>query len=346
MVLTKSGNILVEELNGVSRYALNHVQIYKIRVGGPLHYFTNVFLIKDKEVTLVDTGFYSKRAISDLEQGLLTINEKFGEKIRFEDIENIFITHGHGDHFGMLAYEKLKEKKVYIHPLDTAILEDYQVMDDSWKRHLTDLAMEGGCKVDMQRGSFTHPFDVGPNDYYIIKVSDKQKIINSYTVHHTPGHSLGHICLQIGEVLFLGDHVLSDTTPHQTPKTSWQGAGLRAYLDSLEKVAGVGIEIGFGAHEEVINVLSRRIEEIKEFHAKRLDELIALCCEAKNLYQLTYDYYRLHPEYIDADSIDKLNDTNKAMAMEEILAHVEYLLEDNRIFKTATNNEIVEYRSA
>ena len=79
----------------------------------------------------------------------------------------------------------------------------------------------------------------------------------------------------------------------------------------------------------------KELKEIKEFHAKRLDELIELCCEAKNLYQLTCDYYRLHPECIDADSIDKLVDRNKAMAMEEILAHVEYLLEDNRIFKTA-----------
>lgn len=54
------------------------------------------------------------------------------------------------------------------------------------------------------------------------------------TVVHTPGHSSDHLCFRVGNVLFSGDHIIGGS--------SVMVEDMGNYLDSLEKVRGVGIE--------------------------------------------------------------------------------------------------------
>jgi len=139
--------------------------------------------------------------------------------------------------------------------------------------------------------------------------------------------------------------MLSITTPHQTPKSSWQGAGLRTYLGSLKKVAGLEVKVGLAAHEDTIYSVKGRAEEIETFHHQRLGELMELCLDEKNLYQLTTEYYRHHPDLIQASSIEELAVDEKILALEEIKAHVEYLLEEERMTVASIEDGIVKYRS-
>ncbi|RLC96413.1 MAG: hypothetical protein DRI40_03190, partial [Chloroflexi bacterium] len=74
-------------------------------------------------------------------------------------------------------------------------------------------------------------------------------------------------------------------------------------------------------------------------------ELIDLCKEEKTLYQLTSDYYRRHPELIQASGVEGLAVDETFLALEEIKAHVEYLLERGMVEVASMDGWAPKYRS-
>ncbi|MDD5093530.1 MAG: MBL fold metallo-hydrolase [Dehalococcoidia bacterium] len=332
---------------GIVQYALNDIRIYRIKVESIPKFFTNVYLILDEEVSLVDAGSNMNKAMSDLKEGIAIINQDFGEDVGFGDIANIVITHGHGDHFGMvLASEELQGKKIYVHHSDSVHVKDYDFVYNQWRRNLSELAREVRLPYDpVGEDHWAEParLPFRPKDQDVIEVSDGQEIINGYKVIHTPGHSSGHICLQVGPVLFLGDHILSSTTPHQFPRNEQQGTGLGTYLASLKKIESLGETLGLAGHEGTVYPVNQRARAIDLFHQQRLREIVELCRKEINLYQITDEYYRQHPKLIGAPSIDNLGDEEKLGAIEEIKAHVEYLLENHTITLSSMNNGVASY---
>ena len=137
--------------------------------------------------------------------------------------------------------------------------------------------------------------------------------------------------------------MLSVTTPHQVPRASWGGVGLEVYLRSLEKVSNLGMELGLPGHEDTIYSIGGRADEIAQFHYHRLDELIGLCGREKNLYELTDEYYLRHPELIQASSVNQLAAEDFILALEEVKAHLEYLVDHGRLVSHAGNNGVVRY---
>jgi len=111
-------------------------------------------------------------------------------------------------------------------------------------------------------------------------------------------------------------------------------------------VADSGTRLGLAAHEDMIYPIRNRAEEIETFHYQRLEELVELCREEKNLYQLTSEYYLCHPELIQASCIEELALDTRMLALEEIDAHVEYLLENGRITIARVENGVIKYRSS
>ena len=64
-----------------------------------------------------------------------------------------------------------------------------------------------------------------------------------------------------------------------------------------------------------------------------------------NLYELTRDYYARHPELIRASTIDALATGDFVLALEEIKAHVEHLLDNGRLLAIAGGEGVLRYRS-
>ena len=99
--------------------------------------------------------------------------------------------------------------------------------------------------------------------------------LDGLKIIHTPGHSPGHICLAVGDVLLSADHVLSQTIPQQWPESIAAYTGLGHYLESLDKVQRMpGFALALAAHEQVIHELYRRIDTIRLAHVRRLDRLL------------------------------------------------------------------------
>jgi len=96
-----------------------------------------------------------------------------------------------------------------------------------------------------------------------------------WCVHHTPGHTQDHVCLQDPDtgVFLAGDHVLPTITPH----ISGVGTGpdpLKAYLASLGQLAEVpSVSTVLPAHGHPFRDLAGRAAAIQRHHLERLDRL-------------------------------------------------------------------------
>lgn len=337
--------ITENEIEGVKEFSWDDTHVYQIGIESFPGLITNTYLIMDSEVTLFDTGLGGKKALQDLERGLEIISTLFGKRVTIEDISGTIISHGHADHWGLLAHSELNGKKVYIHAHDTEVLVDFQKRLNGAKERIKDFVHQAGWDMEMDNIFSLDKLQVRIADYELVQLSDKQKIINDYEVYHVPGHSPGSILLRIGPVLFLGDLVLSETTPHQIPGSLIEGCGLRLYLNSLKKAASFGNLLGLPAHEEIIYSIKDRTDEITVFHYQRLLDIFELCTTEKSLFQITDEYYQRRSQYINGKTIGELTRDNQILALEEIGTHLEYLIEDGRIIMTNTNNGVLKYHT-
>ncbi|MFA4835327.1 MAG: MBL fold metallo-hydrolase [Dehalococcoidia bacterium] len=342
-----SATVVQTESRGVTRYAWDDIRIYQMRLESMPGFLTNVYLVMNDQISMVDVGSNAPKAIADLHEGFATVNRDFNEKVGIKDVSNVILTHGHGDHFGMLACEELKGKRVYIHQADALAIKDYANHFAKWMEWTADLGTETGCYLNRNEQNTWSPeqFPINVSERDIFEVVDGQEILGGYGVYHTPGHTPGHICLKVGPIIFLGDHILSSTTPHQQPKGDQEGFGLAVYLDSLRKMESLGDTLGLAGHEAPIRLVEHRAREIEAFHHRRLGELADICREDKTLYQITKEYYQRHPEFLRRPTIDELAGDERFAALEEIKAHVEYLLENNRMAVTGTESGVIKYRS-
>lgn len=151
----------------------------------PQYYDSNIYVINKKIV--IDTGMTADYVLHHMEQ-IMPI----------EEIELIILTHAHYDHSGC-AGELLKRSgaKLAIHEADAPFLIDDQLSSAlNFGNRIScpppDILYRGGEKIPVGRN------ENGEEEYL--------------EVIHTPGHTVGCICLyeKNSKTLFSGDTVFSD----------------------------------------------------------------------------------------------------------------------------------------
>ncbi|MGZ4682829.1 MAG: MBL fold metallo-hydrolase [Acidimicrobiales bacterium] len=253
----------------------------------------NTYALEDGDgFTLVDPGLPGEASW----KALLSRMDSAG--IPMNRVHHVIVTHSHPDHFGgagMLAEESGAEVVASSHfrlgfdpsDGDERELEARGLLDDPDEELPEDFAMpspwggDGGRlvgderKVVLERRREMFAWFRRPNPTLHVDDSDRLNLGNrEWMGVYTPGHTNDHLCLfdPEGGVLLSGDHVLPTITPHISGLI--EGDPLRAYLDSLDRVAAFeGVTVVLPAHGRPFDDLPGRVEAIKEHHAERLEAL-------------------------------------------------------------------------
>ncbi len=294
-------------------------KVIKLSVNTLPKLYNNVYIVfSDNGVFLIDIGF-SVNFEGFLRKFDAEITKKYSVKL--EEIKGVFVTHAHIDHFGGLS--RLKELnpniKIYVHELDSKTIDRFEETV-IYARHYLILFLKRAGLSQEDINFFVSVYSSSREFLKSVKVDRVLRDGDSlygFKVVYVPGHSPGHICLILDNMIFTGDHILPYITPHQFPESIMRHTGLERYISSLDKVSEVvkkyKIELGLPGHYSAITDVVGRIEEIKAHHRERLKISLDSCVEPITICDLAHKLFPDKRRY------------QFLLAVEEIGAHIEYL---------------------
>jgi glyoxylase-like metal-dependent hydrolase (beta-lactamase superfamily II) len=297
----------------------------------------NIYVVSDGDSKiLVDCGSGMDKSNQDLLEGLEALSEKYDQSFQLSDMNAIFITHGHIDHFGGLSFvRQFSDAPIFVHSLDRRVLSHYEERVLVASRLLDTFLQRAGVPAGgrdnlMSMYLFAKGVYRSTEVDFLLKEGELRP--DGIGIHHVPGHCPGQVCLLVDDILLTADHVLSFTTPHQAPESITNNMGLGHYLASLDKIAALdGINLALGGHEDPMPDFKGRIEEIKQVHEDRLAQVIEICKEPKTTAEVSQELF------------GKVSGYHILLALEEAGAHVEYLYQHGEL--VATNLDQIESES-
>ena len=323
----ESGNRMVvryTSLSGAKVWALGIPQAWETPLGP-----TWCYVVEGEKLTVIDPGCHGSEHY--LAEGL----EYLGHSL--EAVQRVVVTHGHMDHDGgCLNVVRASGAELWAHEIYGSLL-----LNDRWER-----------EMDWRRN--VDGFDAFENTETIERVKEHHRRIlalkldrpvydgmrsDGLTYFYTPGHSPDELCILFDRIMFTGDHVLPQITPHPSVSRSYASYrsalpepyrykndiyGLKALLRSLLRVASLGDAIDVlpahrAYHRSEFNLVGLdRASQIVEHHVSRCHDLVELLkYEPQNLVSLTKDHF----------SHRELTDANFFLALSEVMSHVELLIE-------------------
>jgi glyoxylase-like metal-dependent hydrolase (beta-lactamase superfamily II) len=228
--------------------------------------------------TLMDTGGGSPECSQAILQGFERIASEHGETICIEKIERILLTHGHLDHIGGAAdFVDRSGAELMIHVRDLAMIADFdqraKKATEAFSRFLltTGLADESVPRVIGR-------FGYGPGRVKSVpqtKSFEDGEDFDGILAIHTPGHSAGHVCFRIDDLLLTGDHILAKTIPQQWPLSVAPGTGVARYIESVERVKRLeGLRLFLPSHETLIEDPAKRLAMLLRFQRRRMERVL------------------------------------------------------------------------
>lgn len=298
--------------------------IYKLPVEAFPNHVTNCYLVMDDPVTLLDTSSGWENAQQDMLTCFETVREEFGEKVTLKDVGRVIITHGHIDHFGGLNFVvEQSGAEVGIHELDASVIQHFRerllVSSSNVHQYLNSSGLPKeriDALVQMNKWS-KDTFEARKLDFTFHEGQIQDSDMFAF---HVPGHCPGQVCIQLDDILFTADHVLSRVTPNQSPESITRYTGVGHYMESLRKIQKLsGIRIGLGGHEDEMENWRERVKDTIHFHEGRLQKTYDLLSEPKNIAEVSTGLFGKRMDY------------HILLACLETGAHMEYLYERGKL---------------
>jgi glyoxylase-like metal-dependent hydrolase (beta-lactamase superfamily II) len=260
------------------------------------------------------------------------------------DVERVIITHGHADHDGSVAQlvgecgAELWAHDIYAYllpydPRDIQLRPTSPIKEEMIRVAAArqvgppSSAIRDGYLAGRRRLEVKHRIQANEND-------------GDLTFLHTPGHSPDEVCVVFDGLVFTGDHVLPEISPHPTMRTRFttevkqslpveyrdenRWFGLATYLRSLRPIVDLGPDVGVMPAHRLFNKgafnfdSSLRAGEIIQHHASRLGHILeAIGGQPTSLESITQRIFERR----------KLAGLNLFAALTEVVAHIEFLQE-------------------
>ena len=321
-IVTRNGHVI---------HAIGVPQDWPSRTGP-----TWCYVFEDDGTTLIDPG--AQGSFPEVEDGLRVAG------YTVSDIDRVIVTHGHSDHDGSTAQlVDAANARLHAHTMYAALIpfSPWEVQDRSSSPIHAEMNRVASGNSDRRSESYA-----ARNRRYVEarksltvhrEVGDGDSI-GELEVIYAPGHSPDELCLTLDGVVFTGDHVLPEITPHPTTKAAYSdhvmreipsafsnpssAFGLEVYMRSLKTIYDLGETRAVLPAHRLFNrgnfnfVSVVRAGEVISHHGQRMSQIVRqLDDRPTGLEEVTRGVFESR----------KLSGGNLFMAMSEVVAHVELL---------------------
>jgi len=295
-------------------------RIYRI----PLELFPQLegfahLVVTDQLTALIDVGSGFGDSNQQLEAGLAGLRAEFGEPVGWSDLTHILITHAHIDHFGGLPFVRERTAApIGIHELDRRVLTGYEERLATVAGRLSRFLAEAGIEPE-ERADLMELHQLGKQLFASMPVEFTYEAVGMglgpLEFVHVPGHSPGQVLILLDELMFSGDHILAEISPHVAPERLSLNTGLGHYLESLKRTRPLAdrTRLVLGGHNPPFIDLAVRVDEIWELYRGRLARVLELTGSARSVAELADQLFGETGGY------------HRLLALEEAGAYVEYL---------------------
>ncbi|WP_345679080.1 MBL fold metallo-hydrolase [Yinghuangia aomiensis] len=238
----------------------------------------NAYLIDDQGgPVLIDPGWAQPATEQALGAALRTLG------YTLDDVASILVTHAHKDHYTQaLDLRRRFGAQVRLGRGERAAVAAHRSADGEVVEAIAVLRRCGADKLaDVLAESLgaRPPADLptGMPDEWLDHGEKVGLAARKLDVFATPGHTRGHIVFRdaAAGLLFAGDHVLPHIVPALDAEPLCTAVPLRDFLASLELVRGMSDTLLLPAHGPVVESTHRRVDELLDYHGRRLDAAIA-----------------------------------------------------------------------
>ncbi|MHA6782074.1 MBL fold metallo-hydrolase [Pseudonocardia saturnea] len=301
----------------------------------------NCYVLPDGDrVTIVDCGVWRPDlpdgGLAALEAGL----EGAGYALR--DVSRIVVTHAHIDHYGLAGrLMEVTGAELTMHTMTDLDCEKYRHPDTARARRRDTYADHGVSETE-RTDLADHLTRWLPYLHSVVEASQRLRGGEELTIGgdtweviHTPGHSLGHVCLFSAStrVLLSGDHLLPGITPPVTFERGFDADPLRSYLDSLRTVADRGPELVQPGHGRPFGDAVGRIEAIVRNKLRRLEKVRRAIEERPSTVT----------ELADLLVAKAILAHQRQLAISETLAHIAYLRWSGAVERRTRGDGVYEW---
>jgi len=302
--------------------ALNE-SIHRIRIPTPfLVGDVYCYLIIDEKIVMVDCGHLSDDTFDILGQQF----KQHG--LTLPDLDEIWITHGHPDHFGLasklrdlsgaLVFGHFKERNNLGNNRD-AILFEYFFKEYGIPKELNEM-------MQQQLGWLQKWQHWLEPDGWVDENSTLSTGSKSFNVKHVPGHAPGHVAYFNNEVIFGGDvlisHISTNAVINFDPSTRQRNHSLLQQRASLEWMAKQTTHVLPGHGKIITNpeVLAAKHLYEQKLRYRKLMAVMQQSKEPMSLYKITKAV------------MPQVNQPEQTfLALSEVVGYLDWAIENNDI---------------
>lgn len=295
----------------------------------------NSYVIKGEDRNLIiDTGYPTKSCLAAMLEGL--------EELQIDmNKTDLFITHMHHDHLGLINELKTPSTKVFMSTEDTRrLVRSYEPAIDLVTIQTQTESGFPKDEINIMKSKGCYPFEdfTTFDDGAIFTYGD-----HTMRAIATPGHCPGHMCLydEENEIMFLGDHVLFNITPNIN-RYKRVPDSLGQYVTNLMKIRDLKVTYPLPAHRIVTGTMAERIDEIIEHHGVRVRDTldVVYAVPGSTAYQIAGKVsWNIRHE----GGWENFPATQKGFAVGEMRAHLEYLAVRDRVVRVERDGVFYYY---